>query len=156
MTDRMRVFYESGMVETYVYTCLVFALEDKSKCGFVAYDYRLDIKHKWDALVLVGKHSFWIDVYRGTESSRSETVRWREENERETKKNTAESSHWDHQGRSDVIKLRIMVSDKQQRVVKGVRLPTIESVNALLTEIYNAAGVEDGYLLETEDYRAGC
>lgn len=49
---RLIGWYEAGMAETYLYVCLVDAIEDVQRSGLVLYDSRVDWKLKADAVVL--------------------------------------------------------------------------------------------------------
>jgi len=115
------------------------------------YDPRFDFKQKWDCAVLIGGHRFGIDAFRGDESARVATKAWRDQNERTTKRNTSESSHWEHRDREGWIELSAAVTNEEYRVVNGVRLFTIAMVNDLLEQIYKTAGVTNGYRLTPSD-----
>ena len=145
MRQRVSVWYESGMCETFLYVCLVEAIEDKSKVGIVLYDSRIDWKMKTDLIVLVGGKAIRINAFWGEEGSRPGAERRRDEVEVARKWNTMESSHWRNRGLEDMRELRISRTDQDCQEVNGLRLFSVESVNSLLERIYCHAGVCGGY-----------
>lgn len=144
MRQRVGTWYESGMAETYLYVCLVQAIEDESKCGAVLYDSRVDWKLKADAVVLCNNHAFRICAFFDALDERAGVEQRRDDIERERKKNTNKSAHWGNDELPQIPRLNIARDDPQ--VVNGVRLFSLRSVNQLLREIYQASGVEGGWL----------
>lgn len=140
--ERVRVWYESGMNETYLYSCLVYALEDKASCGVVLYDARADWKLKADIVAVVNGVPMRIDIFRGSAESRVLTVERRDANEREAKANTSESSHWTNDEMPRWKTLQAIFDPTACRTVNGVRLFSDVAVNALLLEIYTHAKVD--------------
>lgn len=134
--QRIKFWYESGMAETYLYACLVDAFEDILKEGVVFYDPRLDWKQKWDAAVVIGSHKFYINAIWGIEDERAAIERQRDVVERERKKLTSVSAHWDNKERERWTVLTISRSDADCQIINGLRLFSIFSINGLLGNIY--------------------
>lgn len=143
MRQRVSVWYEACMAETYLYACLVEAIEDKAKCGVVLYDSRADWKLKVDVFVIVKNQPIRISAYFGAPSDRPKEEKRRNEIELMQKKNTMESSHWGNVELSTMPLLEIPRTDDFQEV-NGIRLFSLRAVNRLLEDIYLRAGVEQG------------
>jgi hypothetical protein len=141
MKHRVWLWYESGMAETHLYCCITDAIDDNMKCGVVAYDARLDWKHKCDLMVLIGGRPFIVDSFFGKMEGRDHILMRRGEVERETKRNTMESSHWGHVLENEVPHLRIVRNEWEGRSVNGVRLFSNRSIDALLMELYDAVDI---------------
>lgn len=58
------------MAETHLYTCLVEAIEDKTRKGVVLYDPRADWKLKADTIVILSGQSVIVSSYFGNEELR--------------------------------------------------------------------------------------
>lgn len=142
MRQRVSAWYESGMAETYVYVCLVEAIEDKSKCGIVLYDPRADWKLKADVIVIVRKKPMRVSAFVGEQSDRPSIEARRDVIERGRKKNTMESAHWNNVELAAMPVFEISRTDADMQTVNGVRLFSLASINRLLGSIYQEAGVE--------------
>lgn len=88
MEQRIKTWYESGMAETYLYVCLVEAIEDNHKEGLVLYDPRADWKLKADVLVLIRGKMVRINAFDGDMLARPQIEAKRDEVERIRKRNT--------------------------------------------------------------------
>lgn len=154
MRQRIWVWYESGMAETYLYSCLVQAVEDEMKEGLVLYDARSDWKHKADLLVLIRNEQIGINAFWGSVNGRTGVEGIREEVERERKVNTLNSSHWGNQQREQLHWLSISRSEQDSFKVNGVRLFTIRSINTLLRKIYTI-GMADREFFFNETCQSG-
>jgi len=133
---RTSVWYQAGMAETYLYVCLVEAIEDRTKSGFVVYDPRLDWKFKSDAIVIRQDAVFRINAFSGDEGQRSTVERRRDSVERQRKADTPVSSRWGHRLFQSVASLRISMSPNNAQLVNGVMLFSVDSINDLLLQIY--------------------
>ncbi len=144
MRQRVGVWYESGMAETYLYACLVEAIEDISKIGVVLYDPRADWKLKSDIVVLMNGIAMQVSAYVGeSEQERQQLEDVREKIERERKENTSRSAHWHNAQVAAMQLFPIRRTHDDLQVVNGVRLFSIAAVNKLLTEMYEHAGVAE-------------
>jgi hypothetical protein len=153
MLHRISVWYESGMAETYLYACLVDAIEDQnSKCGIVLYDPRGDWKLKVDAFVIVKNLPMMVSAFFGKKSDHAALKTWRDKKERIRKKNAMKSAHWENSGLATMKELEIACTDDDMQVVNGVRLFSITAINNLLRTIYQHAEVEErGYYFFPEE-----
>jgi len=145
MRQRISAWYESGMAEAYLYACLVEAVEDKSKAGLVLYDPRADWKLKADVIVIINQRPLRVSAFIGEQSERPRIEARRDEVERERKKNTMESSHWNNRELEAMRPFAIARSDTDVQVVNGVRLFSLAAINSLLELLYKEAGI-DGWL----------
>lgn len=145
MRQRVWVWYESGMAETYLYVCLVHALEDEMKEGLVLYDARADWKQKADLFVLFRGCQIAINAFWGSPAGRPQVEMSRDETERERKRNTMESAHWENREREGLRFLTIARSASNSYPVNGVRLFTLREVNKLLVQIYALGQEERGF-----------
>lgn len=145
LTDqRLRFWYESGLAETYLYACLVDALEDILRDGLVLYDPRADWKLKCDIAVVTRGARVIVDSFWGEHSDRVQVTAAREAVERERKLNTAASSHWGNRELERWSTITVARSARDCQVVNGVRLFSIAAVNEALKAIYDLAGNEQG------------
>jgi len=140
MRQRIGVWYESGMAETYLYACLVEAFEDKAKSGIVIYDSRVDWKLKADLIVVANGIAVTVSAFVGEKADRAGIELNRDYIEREGKKNTMESSQWDNIELKKMLHFQISRTPENTQEVNGVRLFTLSSINQLITEICNATG----------------
>jgi hypothetical protein len=147
MRQRIGVWYESGMAETFLYACLVEAIEDLSKVGVVLYDPRVDWKLKTDVVVLINGVAMRISAYVGDHGARADIEERRERIERFRKQNTPESAHWDNAQLGKMALFEIERTHDDMRIVNGLRLFSIDAVNTLLQQLYAHAGVANGALL---------
>ena len=144
MKERTSVWYESGIAETHLYVCLIEAIEDKGKCGLVLYDPRADWKLKADLFVVLKGSTYSVSSYFGEKDGRSGIEKARDVVERDRKRNTSESSHWDNTELDEMKKFEISRTEQDQQIVNGLRLFSTQSVNRLLNELYHEAGIEGG------------
>lgn len=155
--NRLRAFYETGMTETYVYVCLVDMFEDTLRDGIVLYDPRADWKLKLDALVLRDGHIFSVNIYWGDPARRPDVEARREIVERQRKRNTIQSSHFDNSELARGIRLDLAVSEDDHQNVNGLRLMSIPTFNeAVMTPIYETCGTvadERRYMPESPEKR---
>lgn len=142
IAQRISTWYESGMAETYLYACLVEAIEDRTKAGLVLYDPRADWKLKADVIILVQGRALRISAYYGEQSQRPKLEARRNAIEHERKKNTSDSAHWGNAELEAMSVLEIVRTDVDQQIVNGVRLFSIPSINQLLQSIYRTAKIE--------------
>lgn len=140
---RIKAWYQSFMMETFIYLCLVEAIEDKSHEGLVFYDTRHDFKMKYDAAVLIRGMMFTVNAFRGSSASRASTEERRDVAEREAKINTSESAHWENVERQRVGRIAYGVTDEDCIDVNGILLPSAKSINGLLYDIYHGAALVD-------------
>jgi hypothetical protein len=147
MQQRLGAWYESGMAETYLYSCLVDAIEDLGKLGLVLYDPRADWKLKADLIVIVNGKAMRVSAFVGHQEERHKVEARRDGIERERKKNTMDSAHWGNAELAAMPIFEIARTGRETQVVGGVRLFALPAVNRLLTAIYTAATV-DGPLLQ--------
>lgn len=145
MRERVGVWYESGMAETHLYTCLVEAIEDKMKAGVVLYDTRVDFKLKGDAVLIVKGKAFMVNSYFGDADGRSAIEARRDAVEHVRKVNTQESAHWENKELDAMRKFSITRTDDDCRTVNGVKLFSMAAINRLLDEIYAYTGKTNGY-----------
>ena len=143
--QRLRFFYESGMAETYLYCCLVDAIEDMNRDGFVFYDARMDWKQKGDVWIVSRGRQIVIDAFMGTPDGRGAIRLERDENEREQKKNTDQSSAWGNSEHERWHELQIGRGRDDVQVINGVRIFSIQRVNQLLRQIYVLTGKSKGF-----------
>lgn len=141
MRQRISVWYESGMAETYLYACLSEAIEDKSKTGVVLYDPRADWKLKSDLVIVINKQPLRVSAYVGEHGDRPSIEARREEIERMRKRNTSESAHWLNSELDAMPLFEISRTDSDMQVVNGIRLFSLRAVNELLERIYAHAGI---------------
>jgi hypothetical protein len=141
MKERVGVWYESGMSETYLYACLVEVIEDKMKAGIVYYDPRHDWKLKCDTAVVINNKIIKISAFHGSLDGRNRIEVKRDSVERERKKNTNESAHWGNAQAAQLKELKITRDAENFQEVNGVRLFTIEGVNGLLKELFHFANI---------------
>lgn len=137
--QRLAFWYESGVAETYLYVCLVDALEDVLREGVVLYDPRADWKLKCDIAVLLLDSKISVDSYWGSGADRADIKAWRSDVERVRKINTAQSSHWSNKELERWTTLEVRRDETHCQVINGLRLFSIEAVNDLLTAIYDEA-----------------
>jgi hypothetical protein len=148
MMQRIGAWYESGMAETYLYVCLVEAIEDKLKRGIVMYDPRADWKLKADVVVLMRGHALRVNSFVGAVADRPQIEENRASVERVRKVNTMESAHWGNKELEGLPELMISRIDSDCQTVNGVRLFSITAINRLLGEIYRHCGVTDQHFFD--------
>lgn len=141
MRQRVAAWYEAGMAETYLYACLVEAIEDKAKAGIVLYDPRADWKLKADLVVIANGRPLRVSAFFGLPSSRPDVESRRDIVERARKINTMESAHWGNAQLAAMPVFEVARTDTDMQIVNGVRLFSLAAVNALLALLYEAAGV---------------
>lgn len=146
MRQRVGVWYESGMAETYLYACLVEAIEDKSKVGVVLYDPRADWKLKADVIVLINSTAVRVSAYAGDHGNRFDIEHRRDQIEQFRKQNTQESAHWHNAELEKMALFEIERTNSDMQEVNGIRLFSIDAVNNLLQRLYAHAGVDNGWL----------
>jgi hypothetical protein len=151
LRQRLWAFYESGMNETYVYACLVQAIEDVLGEGLVFYDCRQDVKQKYDALVVIRDSKIVVSVESRHSRNRAETEARRGVIEQETKQNTPNSSHLDNRERELWTRLTIKETADDCQTVNGLNLCSIRSVNNLLKDIYDLSGVTRHFQFPSEE-----
>jgi hypothetical protein len=143
MQQRMAVWYESGMAETYLYVCLVEAIEDKMKAGVVLYDPRADWKLKADVIVLMNGKAFRINAFHGEEEQRPSVEARRDRVERVRKVHTSESAHWGNVELKELIEtIPISKTPDDFLEINGVKLFSNAAIDALLMEIYKKSGLK--------------
>jgi len=142
MRQRVGVWYESGMVETYLYACLIEAIEDKAKIGVVIYDSRVDWKLKTDMVAIINKHPMRISAYVGEQRARPSIERHRDNLERRSKRNTSESAHWHNAELESLPLFEIARTGDDMQVINGVRVFSLNAINELLGKLYAHAGVK--------------
>lgn len=131
--------------ETYLYVCLVEAIEDKSKVGLVLYDSRADWKLKADTIVVANQILIRVSAFAGELSDRPRIEAKREVIERVRKVNTMESAHWGNAQLAQMNTFEIVRTEEEQQVINGVRLFSLRAINELLKSIYERAGIENRY-----------
>lgn len=146
MRQRIGVWYESGMVETHLYACLVEAIEDKTKIGVVLYDPRVDWKLKADVIVLINGAAVRVSAYVGDHGKRSDIEDRRDEIEHFRKKNTHESAHWNNAQIERMQLFEIKRTNTDMQEVNGLRLFSVGAINNLLQKLYAHARVDNGWL----------
>jgi hypothetical protein len=142
MMPWLRMNYESGMSETYVYVCLTDILEDVLDIGLVMYDPRIDWKQKFDCVVTIDPHKFGIDAHY-EHGNRRDLEAARAESEKKRKKNRSWSSHFNNKERLTYTRLEIERSEDDTQEINGLHLFSINSINRLLREIYDITGIVD-------------
>lgn len=152
MRQRIGVWYESGMAETYLYACLAEAIEDKSKIGVVLYDPRADWKLKADVIVIVNGKPMRVSAYVGELGERPSIEARRNEIELLRKQNTLESSHWHNAELESMRLFEVARTETDRQIVNGLRLFSILAINKLLNSIYTEAGVQ-GWLFPLPNSR---
>ncbi|WP_155696880.1 hypothetical protein [Burkholderia stagnalis] len=135
MRQRISVWYESGMAETHLYAYLVDVFEDKRNDGLVLYDPRADWKLKSDMIVITNGRPISVSAFSGEIENRPEIERARSEVERERKRNTLDSSHWDNIELARMIKFEISMTADDHQEINGLRLFSDNSINALINKI---------------------
>lgn len=146
MRQRIGAWYESGMAETYLYVCLVEAIEDHMKAGMVLYDPRADWKLKADAMVMLGTQLVRISSYVGEKADRPGIEARRDQIEKLRKVNTANSAHWGNSALDALPELAITRTDASTQIINGVRLFDRVSINRLLQELYAVGGIQKGWV----------
>ncbi|MFQ6397614.1 hypothetical protein ACLMAJ_29740 [Nocardia sp. KC 131] len=142
MHQRVGVWYESGMAETYLYVCLVEALEDKAQVGMVLYDTRVDWKLKSDIVVHIkGRHTIRVNAHVGPSEERPNIERRRDGIERMRKQNTSDSAHWGNKALADMPVFEISITDDDLQVINGCRVFSMTAINRLLNQMYVHAEV---------------
>ncbi len=139
---RVKAWYESGMAETHLYTCLIDAFEDILRDGVVLYDPRADWKLKWDVAVLTRGQRFAVNSAWGERSGRRGVDVRRDRVERVRKERTSASSHWGNAERGRWTTLSIFRSDEVCQVVNGLRLFSMDRINELLESMYSSANFD--------------
>jgi hypothetical protein len=139
--QRISAWYESGMAETHLYVCLIDAIEDRDKRGIVLYDPRADWKLKADLVVIISGTPIRVSAFVGDASGRSAIEARRDTVERERKKNTMESAHWDNAELAAMKTLQISRTATDLQIVNGVRLFSRRAINELLSQIYDSVRV---------------
>lgn len=145
MRQRISAWYEAGMAEAYLHVCLAEAIEDKDKVGLVSYDPRLDWKLKADSLVIINQKCMRVSAFFGEREGRKAIEDRREKIEMVRKKNTMESSHWGNKTLNSMPVFEIARIDANTQVVNGLRFFDKLSINVLLNEIYQEAGLDCGF-----------
>ncbi|WP_157650373.1 hypothetical protein [Burkholderia ubonensis] len=135
MRQRVSVWYESGMAETYLYANLVDVFEDRRNDGLVLYDPRADWKLKADMIVITNGRPISISAFSGEIENRPEIERVRLEIERERKRNTLDSAHWDNAELARMKKFEISMTMDDHQIVNGVRLFSQKSIIKLINQI---------------------
>lgn len=143
MEQRVSVWYESGMAETYLYACLTEAIEDHAKSGLVLYDPRADWKLKADLIVIANQRPVRVSAFFGEQSDRPKLESRRDAVEQERKKNTMESAHWNNAELASMQGFTISRTPDDMQVANGVRLFSLAAINRLLAEIYRATGAKE-------------
>lgn len=138
MLQRVSAWYESGMAETYLYACLVEAIEDHAKSGLVLYDPRADWKLKADLIVIANRRPVRVSAFFGEQSDRPKLESRRDVVEQERKKNTMESAHWNNTELASMPVFTISRTSDDMQKVNGVRLFSLLAINRLLDEIFRA------------------
>lgn len=139
--ERFRVFYESGMSETYLYVCLVDAFEDALNEGVVFYDARHDWKLKGDVTAIVREKIFLVSLFRGSVENRPGVEARREVIERERKENTMNSAHWENRELKRWGKRQISIVEEDCQVINGFRLPSYRAIHELIDSICDEVGI---------------
>ncbi|MFF3566892.1 hypothetical protein ACFYXQ_03825 [Nocardia jiangxiensis] len=141
MRQRVGVWYESGIAETYLYVCLAEAIEDRAKVGVVLYDPRADWKLKADTVVLVNGQATRVSAYLGHSEDRPQLEAERDVIEHERKMKTSESAHWGNTYLQGMPVFEIAITESDVQIVNGCRLFSIGAVNDLLNKIYQRGEV---------------
>ena len=139
--ERLRVFYESGMSETYLYVCLVDAFEDALNEGVVFYDPRHDWKLKGDVTAVVREKIFLVSLFRGAIENRPDVEARRDLIERERKQNTMNSAHWGNQELKRWAKLQVSIVEEDCQIINGFRLPSYRAIHELIDRICDEVGI---------------
>lgn len=151
---RLNFWYECGLAETYLYVCLVDAIEDIDRNGVVLYDARADWKLKADALVLRAGKRFVVSVaWGGSRVNRPAVEARRDAVERIRKENTEVSSHWRNSEVAEWIRVDVPIDVDNCQTVNGVRLPSIPVINGALAFIHNSTDVPGHLYPEVDEER---
>lgn len=153
MRQRVAAWYEAGMAETYLHVCLVEAIEDKDKAGVVLYDTRADWKLKADAIVMINGKSIRVSAFFGEIQGRKAIEERREKIEMIRKKNTMQSAHWGNKALADMPVFEIARTDRNTQEINGLRFFDKPSINNLLNDIYEEAGLTGGYQFPVNNYQ---
>lgn len=145
MRQRVSAWYEAGMAELYLYVCLVEAIEDKAKVGVVLYDTRADWKLKADTFAIINGRSIRVSAFFGEMEGRGAIEERRDKIERVRKKNTMESAHWNNRGLEAMPLYEIARTDANTQVVNGLRFFDKPSINHLLQQLFEEAGLDNAY-----------
>jgi hypothetical protein len=140
--ERLRVFYESGMAETYLYVCLVDAFEDALNEGVVFYDPRHDWKLKGDVTAVVRGRIFLVSLFRGAIEGRPLVEARRDLIEREHKQNTMNSAHWGNRELKRWTKMEVSIVEGDCQCVNGFRLTSHRAIHELIDRICDGTGIE--------------
>jgi hypothetical protein len=141
LIHRLSQWYESGIAEEYLYTCLAEALEDRAKVGVVTYDARVDWKFKADLILLCSGHVIRVDSHRETSAGRAAVVAERELAERQTKRNTLVSSHWGNEEYSRWPVLTAVRHHGDCEMFNGFMLYSGDQVDSVLRGVYELCAV---------------
>lgn len=140
MRQRMGVWYEMGIAETYLYVCLADAIEDQAKVGIVLYDPRADWKLKADLVVIINNVPMRVSAYAGDEGDRPNIEARREEIERIRKINNSQSAHWGNAQLDVMPTFEIARTENDMQVLNGMRVFSLPSIDVLLTRLYDQSG----------------
>lgn len=136
MKERISVWYEAGMAETYLYAYLVDRIEDKMKVGAVLYDPRVDWKLKSDLVVIIKGQIVRVSAFTGNPEKRVQIEHARDQIEHERKANTMESSHWGNAFFDKIPKEEIHLDENNCQKINGIRVFDNASIDDLLERIY--------------------
>lgn len=139
---RMSGWYEDSIAHAFLYSILVLTYEDLDQSAFVLYDARADWKFKADFIIVrcdQGTKAARISIYGQSDDSREELEQKRDEQEREMKANTSDSSHWRNQTYHNMHLLKISKTGNAI-VERNFHLFSEEAIERLLTDIDHFLG----------------
>lgn len=141
---RMSGWYEDSMAHAFLYSVLVLAYEDLDQSAFVLYDARTDWKFKADFVIIrSGPGTFGgvrVSIEGQNEEDRAKVDAQRDRQERDMKRNTAVSSHWNNRTYEMLATVRVSRSAELPLVRRGFKLFSVEAMERLLKDVDAALG----------------
>jgi hypothetical protein len=141
---RMSGWYEDSMAHAFLYSVLVLAYEDLDQSAFVLYDARADWKFKADFIITRSGPDRVAGVRVGiqgqNEEDRSKVEAQRDRQERDMKRNTLVSSHWNNQTYQTLPSVHVSRVDGEPITRQGFKLFSVEAMERLLMDVDTALG----------------
>jgi hypothetical protein len=144
MLWRMSGWYEDSMAHAFLYTVLVLAYEDLDQSAFVLYDARADWKFKADFIITRSASEAVTGVRVGiqgqNEEDRAKMEAERDLQERDTKRNTLVSSHWNNETYQTLPSIHVSRVDGAPIIKHGFKLFSVDAMERLMLDVDKALG----------------
>jgi hypothetical protein len=138
---RMSGWYEDSIAHAFLHSVLVLAYEDLDQSALVLFDARIDWKMKADLIVLCcdGERTkaLRVSIYGQSDEGRAALEHGRDEQERHTKANTSDSSHWRNKTHGALPLLKISKTHGDVIVKQDFHLFSLEAMEQLMVDIDN-------------------